>query len=90
MTGLGRARQIGGAGLEKSSPCRRLSALNPKASLSLALKVAERPLFLGCPITGETINMDLNVAAFAPSISLREVMSHACIRFPLRPVLVHA
>lgn len=34
--------------------------------------------------------MDLNLAAFAPSIPLREVLSHACIRFPLRLVLVHA
>lgn len=34
--------------------------------------------------------MDLNLAAFAPSISLREVLSHACIRFPFQPVLVHA
>lgn len=33
--------------------------------------------------------MDLTLAAFASSILLREVLSHACIRFPLRPVLVH-
>lgn len=34
--------------------------------------------------------MDLNLAAFAPSVSLREVLPHACIRFSLQPVLVHA
>lgn len=34
--------------------------------------------------------MDLNLAAFTPSVSLREVLSHACIRFPVRPHLVHA
>lgn len=34
--------------------------------------------------------MDMNLAAFTLSVSLREVMSHASIRFPHRPVLVHA
>jgi hypothetical protein len=34
--------------------------------------------------------MDLNLAAFTPSVSLREVLSHASIRFPFPPVLVHA
>lgn len=34
--------------------------------------------------------MDLNLVAFTPSVSLREVLPHACIYFPLRPVLVHA
>lgn len=34
--------------------------------------------------------MDLNLAAFTSSILLREVLPHARIRFPLRPVLVHA
>ena len=31
--------------------------------------------------------MDLNLAAFPPSVSLREVLFHACIHLP---VLVHA
>ncbi len=34
--------------------------------------------------------MDLNLAAFTPLVSLREVLPHACICFPLRAVLVHA
>lgn len=34
--------------------------------------------------------MDLNLAASTLSISLREVLSYDSIRFPLRPVLVHA
>lgn len=34
--------------------------------------------------------MDTTFAAFAPMVSLREVLSYACIRFPFRPVVVHA
>ena len=34
--------------------------------------------------------MDMTLAAFAHSVSLREVLSHARIRFLVRPVLVHA
>lgn len=34
--------------------------------------------------------MDMNLTAFAPSVSLREVLSHVCIRFPLCPVVVHS
>lgn len=34
--------------------------------------------------------MDLNLAAFTPSISLREILPHACNHFPLQPVLAHA
>lgn len=34
--------------------------------------------------------MDMTIAAFTPLVSLREVLSHACIRFPFRAVLVHA
>lgn len=33
--------------------------------------------------------MDLNLAAFTPLVSLREDLPHACIRFPVRAVLVH-
>lgn len=32
--------------------------------------------------------MDLNLAAFSHSVSLREVLPHAYIRFPVLPVLV--
>ncbi len=34
--------------------------------------------------------MDLTLAAFAPSVPLREALFHARLRFPFRPVLVHA
>lgn len=34
--------------------------------------------------------MDLNLAAFTRSVSLREVLPHACIHLSVRPVLVHA
>ncbi len=34
--------------------------------------------------------MDMTRAAFARLVPLREVLSNACIRFPVRLVLVHA
>ena len=34
--------------------------------------------------------MELNLVAFNPSVSLREVLLHVCIRFPVRPFLVNA
>jgi hypothetical protein len=34
--------------------------------------------------------MDLNSAAFIPSVLLREVLSNVSIRLPVQPVLVHA
>lgn len=34
--------------------------------------------------------MDLNLAAFTPSVSLREILPHACIHYPVQSVLVHA
>lgn len=34
--------------------------------------------------------MNLNLSAFTPLVSLREVPFHACIRFPVRSVLVYA
>ena len=34
--------------------------------------------------------MDLTLAALTLSVTTREVLSHACIRFPFRPVVVHA
>lgn len=33
--------------------------------------------------------MDMTRAAFTHPVPLREVLSHACIRLPVRPVLVH-
>lgn len=34
--------------------------------------------------------MDLKLAELTPSVPLREVLSHVCIRFHIRSVLVHA
>lgn len=34
--------------------------------------------------------MNLNLAAFTPSVSLRDVLPHACIHLSVRPVVVHA
>lgn len=33
--------------------------------------------------------MDLNFAAFTPSVSLRDVLPHACICFLFQSVVVH-
>ncbi|MDQ0328820.1 hypothetical protein QFZ88_001147 [Mesorhizobium sp. YL-MeA3-2017] len=35
-------------------------------------------------------NMDLTLAAFTRPVSLREVLSHACIHHPVQSVLVNA
>lgn|GEM_PF-2879139 len=34
--------------------------------------------------------MDMTLAAFTLPVSLQEVLSHARLRFPVRPVLVQA
>jgi hypothetical protein len=39
---------------------------------------------------GDAFDMDLNFAAFTPSVSLREVLSHVRIRFHFQCVVVHA
>lgn len=39
--------------------------------------------------TGDAIDMNMTLAAFNPMVSLREVMSHACIHLPVRPVVVY-
>ena len=33
--------------------------------------------------------MDLTLAAYTPFVLLREILSYACIRFPVRPILAH-
>jgi hypothetical protein len=40
--------------------------------------------------TGDIFDMDLNLAAFTPSVSLREVLSHVRICFHFQCVVVHA
>ncbi|MBL3598084.1 hypothetical protein JMM63_21480 [Rhodovulum sulfidophilum] len=40
------------------------------------------------PETGAAFDMDMNRAALTLSVSSREVLSHACIRFPVQPVVV--
>ena len=55
-----------------------------------ALAYLEQPPNLTATPTGlELFDMDMTFAVSAHPVSLREVLSNACIRYPVQSVVVH-